>query len=49
MDWRRGVNKAMLTKLWETCEECGERISEDDAVMHYHAGTVISLDENNNA
>ena len=37
------------TYEWEVCDECGERIPEDDAVWHYHAGTVISLEENNNA
>ena len=34
---------------WEVCDECGERIPDDDSIMHYHAGTVISLEENNNA
>ena len=34
---------------WRVCDECGEREPDDDAVMHYHAGVVISLEENNNA
>jgi len=25
----------------EVCTECGERIPDDEAVMHYHPGTVI--------
>jgi len=33
---------------WEVCDECGERIPDDDAVMHYHAGAVIMLEEENN-
>jgi len=27
-----------------TCGVCGERVPDNDAVMHYHAGAVISLD-----
>jgi hypothetical protein len=30
-------------RVTKHCEECRERIPDDDAVMHYHAGTVISL------
>ena len=25
----------------EVCSECGERIPNDDAVIHYHPGAVI--------
>ena len=25
----------------KVCPECGERIPDDEAVMHYHPGTVI--------
>jgi len=40
---------AQRVKDWESyfskveCPECGECIPDDDAVMHYHAGTVISI------
>jgi hypothetical protein len=27
--------------LVEVCDECGERIPDDDAVWHYHPGVVI--------
>ena len=28
------------------CKECGERVPNDDAVMHYHPGAVINLGSN---
>ena len=33
-DWQK-------SKAPEVCGECGERIPDDDAVWHYHAGVVI--------
>ena len=41
---RQAINEAVK----EVCSECGERIPDSDAVIHYHPGAVIALEENNN-
>ena len=41
---RQAINEAVK----EVCSECGERIPDSDAVMHYHPGAVIALEKENN-
>lgn len=41
---RQRKRDAVLRLERGACDECGERVSDSDAVMHYHPGVVISLD-----
>jgi hypothetical protein len=44
MSERQRKRDAVLRLERGACDVCGERVPDNDAVMHYHAGVVISLD-----